>query len=109
MPSFQHGLNRALKSFLAWIVIAPLLSAVPKIFNRVFLLDEHMLLTLNSFIGLASSFYVIVRMKYWNTSYITGFLLGYIILLSVNGINFPLYLTLAFSIYLLSKRMLNHR
>ncbi len=95
MPGFEHGLNRAIGSFLSGI----LTGFVLKIFSITGLLNEHFISILIVLLGLASVLDFITKMKYWSTTYILGFIFGYSLVAYMFGIDIFTLILMLFAIY----------
>ncbi len=106
MPGFEHGLNRAIGSFLSGILTGFIL----KVFSITGFIDEYFVSTLIVLLGLASVLDYMTKMKYWSTNYILGFIFGYSLVAYTFGIDiFTLIFTLIlmlFAIYIIARRVL---
>lgn len=83
MPGFEHGLNRAVDSFLLGIFTGSVLKAL----STMGFLDERFISILIVLLGLASVLGFITKMKYWSTTYILGFIFGYLLVAYMFGID----------------------
>jgi len=102
MPGFEHGLNRAIGSFLLGIITGPILKG----FSLIGFLDEHLIPILITLFGLASVLDIMSKMKYWSTIYILGFMLGYSLVFCLFSIDIFALLLIFSAIYILAKRKL---
>ncbi len=101
MPGFEHGLNRAIGSFLSGILTGFIL----KVFSLTGFLDEHLVSTLIILIGLASILDFMTKMKYWSTTYILGFIFGYLLVAYTFGIDIFMLILMLFAIYIIAGRI----
>ena len=101
MPGFEHGLNRAIGSFLSGILIGFLLKA----FSITGFLDEYFISTLIILLGLASVLDYMTKMKYWSTTYILGFISGYSLVAYMFGIDIFMLVLMFFALYIIARRV----
>jgi uncharacterized membrane protein len=101
MPGLEHGLNRAIGSFLSGVVTGFALKAL----SLTGFLDEHLISTMIILLGLASVLDFLTRMKYWSTTYILGFIFGYLLVAYIFGIDIFMLITMLFAIYIVAKRI----
>lgn len=77
MPSFEQGIRRALLEFVSFFVIGVLLGAVFALLGLLYIASLiYLLMCLFSLADLD-------KMKYWSTSYLVGYLLAQIMIMSV--------------------------
>lgn len=101
MPGFEYGLKRGIFSFLSGM----LTGLVLRVFYFTGFLDERLILTLALLLGLASVLDLMTKMKYWNTTYISGFIFGYLLLAYMFGIDVFILILILFAIIIIVERI----
>ncbi len=101
MPGFEHGLNRAISSFLSGVFTGFILKA----FSFTGFLDEHLISVFTIMLGLASVLDFATKMRYWSTTYVLGFIFGYSLVAYMFGIDVFTLIVMFFAIYIIARRI----
>jgi hypothetical protein len=87
MPSWEHGITRAIRDAIIGIIIFISISAIANILIQKLNYSRTLLPLVFKLITIVAVLEILSKIKFWSTNYIFGYLIGTLIIWSIGLLN----------------------